>query len=126
MTIDSFVFGTLDGVPVPGFVLGNACGMRAKVIAFGARLTEMHVPDRQGKPADVVLGFDNLPAYVQHKTYFGATCGRFSNRIAKGVFTLDGKDYHLGCNEGGVSHLHGGFVGFDHRVWSSAVDTAQQ
>jgi aldose 1-epimerase len=122
MAIETFLFGTLDGQPVPGFVLENGLGMRAKVIAYGARLTEMHVPDRQGRLADVALGFDDLPSYVRHKTYFGATCGRFSNRIADGRFALDGEAYRLDRNEGDVSHLHGGHVGFDRRIWSAEVD----
>jgi aldose 1-epimerase len=124
MTIESFIFGTLDGLPVPGFVLANRNGLRAKVIAYGARLTEMHVPDRQGRFADVALGFDDLPSYVRHKTYFGTTCGRFSNRIAKGAFVLDGTSYQLDCNEQGINHLHGGVVGFDRKIWSAAADQA--
>lgn len=125
MTIDSFLFGTLDGLPVPGFVLSNKNGMRAKLIAYGARLTEMHVPDRQGRFTDVALGFDDLASYVQHRAYFGATCGRFSNRIAHGAFVLDGTSYQLGCNENDANHLHGGAVGFDRKVWSAAADAAR-
>lgn len=122
MTIEAFLFGTLTGQPVPGFILSNGRGMRAKLIAYGARLTEMHIPDRSGLFTDVALGFDDLPGYTDHKAYFGATCGRFSNRIAKGAFVLDGKPYHLGCNENAVNHLHGGFAGFDRKIWSAAVD----
>jgi len=122
MAIESFSFGTLNGVAVPAFVLSNGRGMRAKVIAYGARLTEMFVPDRSGHCADVVLGFDDLSSYVRHQSYFGATCGRFSNRIARGAFVLDGEPHRLECNERGVSHLHGGVAGFDCRVWSAAVD----
>ncbi|PKU25926.1 galactose-1-epimerase [Telmatospirillum siberiense] len=124
MGIRSFLFGTLNGLPVPGFVLDNAKGMQAKVIAYGARLTEMHVPDRDGRLADIVLGFDDLPSYVRHETYFGATCGRFSNRIAAGAFSLDGASIQLERNEGGVSHLHGGRLGFDRRIWSASTDEA--
>lgn len=122
MGIRSFQFGTLNGQPVPGFVLDNDGGVQAKVVAYGARLTEMHVPGRDGRPADVVLGFDDLPSYVRHETYFGATCGRFGNRIAHGAFTLDGTSHQLECNEGGLSHLHGGRGGFDRRIWCASVD----
>ena len=93
MTIDAFRFGELDGAPVPGFVVANRAGLRAKVIAYGARLTEMWVPDRNGRFADVVLGFDDVAGYVATDTFFGATCGRYGNRIARGVFELDGRTY---------------------------------
>lgn len=124
MTIESFVFGVLDNVPVPGFILRNSHGVTAKLSAYGACLTEMHVPDARGRFADVVLGFDDLPSYVRHKTYFGATCGRFSNRIAGGSFVLDGVRHQLECNENGVNHLHGGFGGFDRKIWSAEAGQA--
>ena len=122
MTIETFLFGSMDGFPVPGFILSNGNGVRAKLIAYGARLTEMHIPDSQGRFADVALGFDDLPSYVRHQTYFGATCGRFANRIANGAFVLDGKQYQLGRNEKSTNHLHGGFVGFDRKLWSADTD----
>jgi aldose 1-epimerase len=122
MAILSFLFGDIDGLPVPGFTLSNRSGLQARLIAYGACLTEMHVPDRQGRFADVVLGFDDLASYRRHQCYFGATCGRFSNRIAKGVFSLDGERHHLACNEKGINHLHGGVTGFDRRIWTAAAD----
>ena len=81
-------------------------------------LTELHVPDRDGKTADVVLGFDNLAAYLAGHPHFGATTGRVANRIAKGKFTLDGKEYKLAVNNGPNS-LHGGLKGFDKVVWKA-------
>lgn len=123
MTIERFLFGTLDGEPVPGFILSNQAGLRAKLVAYGARLTEMHVPDREGHSADVVLGYDDLAGYQGSTTYFGATCGRVGNRIAHGAFTLDGKPYQLALNDG-PNHLHGGPGGYDRRVWAATTDSA--
>jgi aldose 1-epimerase len=92
--------------------------MIAKVTEYGAALTELWVPDCDGKTANVVLGFDNLDQYVSAAFYFGATVGRVANRIANGKFTLDGKEYILATNRP-PNHLHGGFKGFDKRVWKS-------
>jgi aldose 1-epimerase len=93
-------------------------GSRAtvKVMTYGAIVTELHVPDRQGRPADVVLGFDTLEGYLAEHPYFGAIVGRVANRIARGKFTLDGHDYTLAVNNGPNS-LHGGLKGFDKVVW---------
>ncbi len=103
------------------YTLVNANGVTAKVTNYGAILTELHVPDRDGKHADVVLGFDNLDAYLTGHPYFGATTGRVANRIAGGKFDLDGTSYQLTTNNGpnNVNHLHGGTKGFDKRVWSA-------
>ena len=79
---------------------------------------EVDAPDRNGKLANVVLGFDNLNAYVNHTAHFGSTIGRYGNRIAKGKFTLDGKQYTLETNNG-PNHLHGGSKGFDHQLWNA-------
>ena len=89
-----------------------------KVITYGLRITELHVPDRGGTFANVVLGFDNLEQYLKPNPYFGATIGRFGNRIALGKFTLDGKEYQLATNNGPNS-LHGGLKGFDKRIWQA-------
>src|SRR5262249_7422217 len=103
---------TGDGVAVDLYTLTNASGMKAKIMTYGAILTELDVPDRDGKMADVVLGFENLKDYLAGHPYFGATVGRVANRIAKGEFTLDGKKYKLAVNNGPNS-LHGGKKGFD-------------
>jgi aldose 1-epimerase len=110
-------FGTTpEGEPVDQYALVNARGLAAKVITYGARLTELHVPDRAGRFADVVLGFDSLEPYLPDGRYFGATIGRVANRIAGGKFSLDGHLYRLSTNEDGNT-LHGGVRGFDKRLW---------
>ncbi len=112
-------FGQLaDGTAVDLYTLTNAHGLVAKVSTYGTILTELHVPDRQGKLGDVVLGFDNLAQYLKGHPYFGATVGRVANRIAKGTFSLDGKTYKLAINNG-PNALHGGLKGFDKKVWKS-------
>lgn len=88
------------------------CGM----ITYGGALTTLTVPDRAGNSVDVVLGFDTLEGYVKQEKYIGALIGRHANRIARGVFPLDGETYHLARNDG-RNHLHGGLRGFDKRVW---------
>ncbi|WP_284321671.1 aldose epimerase family protein [Dyella acidisoli] len=107
---------TADGQDVQIVTLTNSHGVRARVMSYGASLQSLWVPDRNGKLADVVLGYDTLQGYLDHRQYFGATVGRYANRIAHGKFTLDGKSYRLSLNEGPNS-LHGGAKGFDMRVW---------
>lgn len=109
---------TPDGQEVDLYILTNTAGMTAKIMTYGAILTELDVPDRDGKAADVVLGFDNLKDYLAGHPYFGATVGRVANRIAKGKFTLDGKEYKLAVNNG-PNALHGGLKGFDKVVWTA-------
>ncbi len=121
--IESFVFGHLDGEVVRGFVLRNRNGLSAKLITYGARLTELHAPGRDGEMADIVLGFDDVASYVATDTYFGATCGRYGNRIRDGRFSLDGEAFQLSLNEG-ANHLHGGIAGFDRKNWDATVDEA--
>ncbi len=91
---------TPDGDAVDLYTLTNTHGMTAKIMTYGGILTELDVPDRDGKLGDVVLGFDNLKDYLAGHPYFGATVGRVANRIAKGKFTLDGKEYKLAVNNG--------------------------
>jgi aldose 1-epimerase len=98
------------------FVLTDSKGMVAKITEYGGILTELHVPDRAGKMADVVLGFKDLQTYEAGHPYFGATTGRVANRIARGRFSLNGKEYTLAVNNG-PNHLHGGLKGFDKVVW---------
>ena len=112
-------YGTMpDGTPVELFTLTNAHGLVCKVITYGAAITELHVPDRNGTLGDVVLGFDNLGQYLSDSPCFGAVVGRVANRIAKGRFTLDGKTYALAVNNG-PNTLHGGIRGFDKLVWGA-------
>jgi len=114
---------TADGISIYGYVLTNTKGAEAMVISYGATLVSLKVPDRSGKVADVILGYDNLEAYEQGKSFFGGTIGRYGNRIAKGEFSLDGKVFHLPLNDGPNS-LHGGTIGFNKRVWT-AVDRSR-
>src|SRR5262245_57760749 len=94
-------FGKMpDGTSVDLYILTNKNGMQVKAITYGGIITEMLVPDRDGKRGDVVLGFDNLDSYLAGHPYFGAIVGRVGNRIAKGQFTLDGKEYTLAKNNG--------------------------
>src|SRR5687768_13296831 len=111
------VFGqTKSGESVIIYTLTNRAGLRARLTTWGAGLVEMHVPDREGKLADVTLGFDSLEGYLGAHPHFGVTTGRYANRIARGKFTLDGVAYTLGTNSG-TNHLHGGMTGFHHRLW---------
>ncbi|HUL16553.1 MAG TPA: aldose epimerase family protein [Terriglobales bacterium] len=117
--VQKSVFGKLpDGTAIEQYTLQNAEGSEAKVITYGATLTELWIPDKNGKKADVVLGFDNLQGYLGNEPYFGGTIGRYANRIAKGEFTLDGQEYTLAINNGPNS-LHGGKIGFNRRVWKA-------
>ena len=113
------VFGkTQDGADIEIYTLHNAKGASAKIMTFGATLVDLDMPDRTGKMGDVVLGFDNLKQYLGKTPFFGVTVGRYANRIAKGKFTLDGKEYSLAVNNGPNS-LHGGIAGFDHKIWTA-------
>jgi aldose 1-epimerase len=111
-------FGTLpDGRAVPAVTLSNGNGVSATVIAYGATLQSVIMPDRNGEKADVALGYDNIEQYLEKPQYFGGTVGRFANRIAKGKFTLDGTAYQVPVNDGPNS-LHGGKTGFDKVLWT--------
>jgi aldose 1-epimerase len=118
-TVETSRFGTLDdGTPIEMFTLRNAKGVTAKVMTYGATLTELWVPDRSGKLGDVVLGFDQLRGYLGKHPWFGATVGRVANRIAKGKFTLDGKEYALEINNP-PNNLHSGSKGLSRTVWQA-------
>ena len=107
---------TVDGTDVEQYTFTNKNGMVVKILTYGGIISEIHVPDRDGKLADVCLGFDNLDAYLKGHPFFGCITGRVANRIAKGKFTLNGKEYTLHVNNGPNS-LHGGKEGFDKKVW---------
>jgi aldose 1-epimerase len=110
-------FGRLpDGTPVPAVELTNRHGMRARIIALGATLQALHVPDKNGRVADVVLGHATAAEYLAGTQYLGATVGRFANRIARGKFELDGRVHQLELNEP-PHHLHGGGRGYDKALW---------
>lgn len=118
-TVTKARFGkTRSGKPVDLFTLANKHGLVVKITNYGTIITEMHVPDRKGRLADVVLGFDNLEQYLKGHPYFGCTVGRFANRIARGRFTIGDKTYKLPINNG-PNCLHGGITGFDKAVWKA-------
>jgi aldose 1-epimerase len=124
--IEKMAFGkTPDGTGVDLYILTNASGMIAKIMTYGGIIAELHVPDSAGKMEDVVLGFDDLDGYVAGHPFFGAIVGRVANRIAKGKFTLDGKEYALFVNNG-PNALHGGKKGFDKMVWKTVATTKAQ
>lgn len=110
-------FGKMpDGRSVPAVTLTNANGISATVIALGATLQSVVMPDRDGKKADVALGYDNLSDYIDKPQYFGSTVGRFANRLAGGRFKLDGRTWQTPVNNG-ANALHGGTLGFDKVLW---------
>ena len=110
--------GTLaDGRAVEKVILANANGISATVMTLGASLQSLHLPDRNGVLADVVLGHDTPEEYLARRSYFGASVGRYANRIAHGRFALDGREYRLDTNDG-PHHLHGGDTGFDQKLWT--------
>jgi aldose 1-epimerase len=109
---------TPEGQNVDIYTLTNSRGAEAKITNYGGIVTSLKVPDRTGHLSDVVLGFDNLDAYLKGHPYFGAIIGRYGNRIAKGRFSLNGAEYKLAVNNG-ANHLHGGIKGFDKVVWNA-------
>lgn len=98
------------------YTLTNTLGFEVSVTNYGGAVTSLKTPDRHGNFGEIVLGFETLDEYVQNPRYFGALIGRHANRIARGRFSLNGVEYQLPCNNG-ANHLHGGFKGFDKRVW---------
>jgi aldose 1-epimerase len=114
---------TKEGQAVELYTLQNANGCQAKITNYGGIVTSLTMPDNRGRLEDVVLGFDKLegylsPEYKEASPYFGALIGRYGNRIGKGKFTLDGKEYQLPVNNNGNT-LHGGPQGFNQRVWEA-------
>ena len=121
MTVAKKTFGEMpNGEKVSLFVLTNANKMQVSLLDYGATVKEIVVPNRDGKLENVSLGFSNLKDYREKSPYFGSTAGRYANRIAKGKFSLNGKEYQLAVNNG-VNHLHGGERGFDKIVWNAKI-----
>ena len=117
-TITSAAFGTVGNTPVQLYTLTNKRGLIVKITNYGAIVTELHVPDRAGRLADMVLGFETIDGYLAAPPYFGAIVGRVANRIGNAAFTLDGKRYTLAANDA-PHHLHGGKKGWDKVVWDA-------
>lgn len=121
MNIEKADFGkTNDGQAVEIYTLTNSNGMEARVMTYGGTLVSLKVPDRQGKPGDILLGHDSLEGYLNREThpYFGSLVGRYGNRIARGKFSIDGTEYSLATNNN-ENHLHGGDIGFDQKIWQA-------
>ncbi len=119
--VSTRVFGRLEsGEVVTEYTLTNRAGVILKLLDYGGIVTELHVPDRQGRLADVVLGFDGLSPYERQHHYIGAIVGRFAGRIANGRFSLNGDEVILARNHG-AHHLHGGTRGFDKACWTAEV-----
>lgn len=117
-------FGTLpDGTVVEAVTLADGQGISARIISYGATLQSLKLPDRSGRPDDVVLGYPDLEGYLSMPQYFGSTVGRFANRIAGASFSLDGTSYTLAANDS-TNSLHGGNRGFDKVVWTIAEVTS--
>ena len=120
MKVSESEFGMLpDGTRINRYDIEGGEGVSASIIDYGAILASLRVPDRRGGSGAVTCGFDTLDGYLGINPYFGATIGRFANRIAWGAFSLGGKSYPLFKNDG-EHHLHGGKIGFDKRVWSAS------
>ena len=119
--VSEAVFGTTpDGQTIDIFTMQEGA-IRARVMTYGARLVSLEVPDRNGKTADIVLGYDSLDQYLNdHRTFFGGIIGRYANRIANAAFLLNGTRYHLPSNSGPNS-LHGGTRGFDKCIWTGRI-----
>jgi len=125
MSIKTEPFGkTPDGQAVDLYTLTNRNGLKARITNYGAILVSMEVPDRKGVLADVTLGYDNLEQYIKRGAFFGATVGRYANRIGGAKFTLYGVEYKLAANNG-PNHIHGGRKGFDKVVWKLEEIKAQ-
>ncbi len=119
MKIEKQAWGkTADGKEVTLYTCTNANGLSVQLATWGATVVSVNTPDRNGKLANITLGFPSVDGYMKRHPYFGATVGRYGNRIAKGKFTLDGKEYTLAVNNG-PNHLHGGIKSFDQVLWNA-------
>ncbi|HRA41858.1 MAG TPA: aldose epimerase family protein [Pyrinomonadaceae bacterium] len=114
---------TADGKAVEIYTLTNSRGSEARIMTYGGTVVSLKVPDKSGKLGDVVLGFDSVADYEKHTSFFGALIGRYGNRIAKGKFSIGGKEYTLATNNG-ENHLHGGVKGYDRVVWTAKPFTS--
>jgi aldose 1-epimerase len=119
MTVAKSPFGTTaDGTEVSLFTCTNVHGLSVQLIDYGAIVVSVKTPDRDGRLANITLGCPSLDGYLQRHPYFGATVGRYCNRIANGKFELEGREYSLATNDGD-NHLHGGEQGFDRQMWNA-------
>jgi aldose 1-epimerase len=117
-TMNKEKFGTVEGKQIDIYTLTNKNGAKVKITNYGAIVVSLMMPDRNGNLADVVSGYDSLAGYINDKSFFGATVGRYGNRIGKGKFPLNREEYQLTINDG-QNHLHGGVKGFYKAVWNA-------
>lgn len=118
VTIEKSEYGTTaKGEKIDSYKLKNQKGMEVDIMTYGGIITSLKVPNKAGVSEEVVIGFNNFEQYTKENPYFGALIGRYGNRIAKGKFTLDGKEYQLATNNG-KNALHGGPEGFHRRIWT--------
>ena len=113
-------FGEIDGREVSLYILKND-NLEVTLSDYGATIIRVRLTLKNGEVRDLVRGYDDLESYMNADGYLGAVVGRVGNRICRGKFTLDGKDYELYCNNG-VNHLHGGKIGFDKKIYDTAID----
>jgi len=118
--ISKIVWGETEGKQVDLYTLTNKNGVEIKISNYGGTMTSWIVPDKNGNRSNILLGFDSLSGYLAKPPYFGALIGRYGNRIAKGKFILEGKEYQLATNDH-TNHLHGGIKGFDKVIWSAST-----
>lgn len=127
MQVHKQFFGTLeDGRQADLITIENDSGVICKITNFGGIITSWIVPDKKGNPVDIILGWDDLDSFIADKSFLGAVIGRFGNRIAKGIFSLDDVNYQLATSQP-PNHLHGGKVGFNKVLWDyTIIDTPDQ
>jgi aldose 1-epimerase len=118
MSIQKAPFGKVGTEQADLYTLTNDSGSICKITNYGGIVTDIQVPDKDGNPGSVILGFDSLDKYLAGHPFFGCIAGRYANRIAKGKFTIDGTEYTLATNNG-ENHLHGGKKGFDKYIWDA-------
>ncbi len=119
VSIEKSEYGTTaKGEKVESYKLKNQNGMEVDIITFGGRITDLKVPNKEGVSENVVIGFNSLAQYEKENPFFGALIGRYGNRIAKGKFSLDGKEYQLAINNA-PNALHGGPQGYFNVVWKA-------
>ena len=123
MKVSETILGQAHGKDVVAYTLTNPNGISLTAMTYGATITELMMPDKNGKSENVILAMDSLDDYVTHRPYYGATIGRIAGRIAKGSFDLDGKRHQLIVNEE-ENHLHGGPAGLDTHVWDAEIEAS--
>lgn len=126
--MESSIFGqTKCGSNVTLHTMRNATGMEVEVLDFGGHIRSIRVPSKNGTPTDIVIGLDSMDAYQDRNrnAYFGSIIGRYANRIARGKFSINDKEYSLAVNDGN-NHLHGGISGFDQKLWQTEANIDEE